>query len=113
MDDLWKIIASAFRREPGFGCSGCGPAAASLTSTSRNRSKAAKSTSWIRSYDPIEPSLNSGNVFVDFLGRKTVVAATSFDSDGEPLTVHQHCIEGPAVIESDIRIDNLLDGTRH
>jgi hypothetical protein len=27
--------------------------------------------------------------------------------------VHQHCVEGPAVAESDICIDNLFDGTRH
>jgi hypothetical protein len=53
------------------------------------------------------------NIFFDFFAREAVMETTSVNSDGEPLTVHQHGLEGPAVVESDIRIDNLLDGTRH
>ena len=74
---------------------------------------AERCTSRIHTCDPIEPGLNRCNIFVDFLGGEAVMATTSFNSDGEPLTVHQHCLEGPAVVEPDIRIDNLLDGTRH
>ena len=75
--------------------------------------EAERCTAWIHTCNPIEPSLNRCNIFVDFLGRAAVMATTSFNSDSEPLTVHQHCVEGPAVVESDIRIDNLFDGTRH
>jgi len=57
--------------------------------------------------------LNRCNVFVDFFAREGVMETISLDSDGEPLAVHQHGLEGPAVVEPDIRIDNLLDGTRH
>jgi hypothetical protein len=67
----------------------------------------------MRSYESIEPNLNRCNIFVDFFAREAAVTTSSLKSNGEPLTVHQHCLKGPAVVESDIRIDNLLDGTRH
>ena len=63
--------------------------------------------------EPTEPSLNRRNIFVDFLAREAAIVTCSLDSDGEPLTVHQHCLEGPAVVESDISVDDLLDGAWH
>jgi hypothetical protein len=89
------------------------PGQSSADSSNRNRSRAASWTSRIRAYDPIEPGLNRCNIFVDFLAREGVMETICLNSDGEPLTVHQHGLEGPAVVEPDIRIDNLLDGTRH